>query len=297
MHFDERATMNSISYRTPSINIMALVLVLFGLAYFCEASAATPEDDRKQLLEIYKGRFPDKKVEDYVYGALMFSADAKAQYDSMMEMPPAELGLSKGKSLWEAPFKNGQSLATCFPDGGKGAAGNYPHFDKQLGKVVTFEMAINKCIRDNGGIEFRHDDMSKMGVVSLYARSLSDGMRTNVKVVGPEALAAYEAGKKFFYTRRGQLNFACASCHTGNAGNQVRNEFLSPAVGHTTHWPLFRGEATLGDLFTLQRRYGACSNLVRSTPLPLGSEAYNNLEYFHTYQSNGLPLQAGVWRK
>jgi L-cysteine S-thiosulfotransferase len=215
----------------------------------------------------------------------------------MMEMPAWEPYMDKGKALWERPFKNGKSFVSCFANGGRNVAGNYPKFDKALGKVVTFEMAINRCLRDNGEPEFSHDDVATMGLVSLYARSLSDGMQMNVKVESSEELAAYEAGKKFFYARRGQLNFACASCHVGNAGDRVRREFLSPTTGQATHWPLFRGEATLKDLFTLQRRYAACSALVRSTPLALGSEEYNDLEYFHSYMSNGLSLKSGVWRK
>jgi sulfur-oxidizing protein SoxA len=36
---------------------------------------------------------------------------------------------------------------------------------------------------------------------------------------------------------------------------------------------------------------------VRAVPFKIGSEEYNDLEYFHSYMSNGLPLQASVWRK
>lgn len=276
----------------------ALSLLLgISLPATAGGAAAGPEADRKQLLELYRAKFPDKKIEDHVLGALIFSPDAKFQYDAMMEMPAWEPVVDQGKAMWERPFRNGKRFADCFPNGGRNIAGSYPTFDKALGKVVTFEMAINRCLRANGEAEFKHDDMATMGLVSLYGRTLSDGTKMDVKVEGPEALAAYEAGKQFFYARRGQLNFACATCHVGNAGNHVRSEFLSPVTGQATHWPLFRGEATLKDLFTLHRRYAACSGLVRSTPLALGSEEYNNLEYFHSYMSNGLPIKAGVWRK
>jgi sulfur-oxidizing protein SoxA len=36
---------------------------------------------------------------------------------------------------------------------------------------------------------------------------------------------------------------------------------------------------------------------VRHVPDQAGSTRYDNLEYFHAYQSNGLPLQASVFRK
>jgi hypothetical protein len=35
----------------------------------------------------------------------------------------------------------------------------------------------------------------------------------------PRALAAYQNGEKYFYARRGQLNFSCASCHVQAAGD------------------------------------------------------------------------------
>jgi sulfur-oxidizing protein SoxA len=36
---------------------------------------------------------------------------------------------------------------------------------------------------------------------------------------------------------------------------------------------------------------------VRAVPFAAGSEELNNLEYFHSYLSNGLPLKASVYRR
>jgi sulfur-oxidizing protein SoxA len=36
---------------------------------------------------------------------------------------------------------------------------------------------------------------------------------------------------------------------------------------------------------------------VRATPKKADSEEYNDLEYFVTYMSNGLPMQTPVFRK
>jgi len=116
----------------------------------------------------------------------------------------------------------------------------------------------------------------------------------NVRVEGPKAAAAYEDGKKTFYSRRGQLNFACASCHVQNAGVRLRSELVSPAVGHAGHWPVFRGGDTL---MTLQQRYDDCFRRVRAVPPAPGSATMNNLEYFHSALSNGLPMKASVFRK
>lgn len=255
---------------------------------------ATPEQDRKDALEYFKHKFPNVKFEDYVHGAFIYSPDAYAQYQAIMEFPPYASVIEQGKKMWETPFKNGKTYASCFPNGAKNIAGLYPYFDDQLGKVVTFEMAINACRKANGEPEYVYGDAKTMGTLTAYARTLSDGMKMDIKVKGPKAEEAYEHGKHQFFARRGQLNFSCATCHVQNAGNLLRTEYLSPALGQATHWPVFRG----GDnLVTLQTRYVGCNKQVRAVPFKPGSTEYNDLEYFHSYISNGLPMEASVFRK
>lgn len=273
---------------------MLLAILSASLLFGAISANATPEQDRKQILEYFKHKFPNVKFDDYVHGALVFSPDALDQYREIMQFPPFESVIEKGKKMWETPFKNGKTYASCFPDGAKNIAGRYPYFDEKLGKVVTFEMAINACRRANGENELSYADMGTMGVLTSYARTLSDGMLMDIKVAGPRAEAAYERGKHHFYQRRGQLNFSCASCHVHQAGNIIRTEYLSPVLGQATHWPVFRGGE---NLFTLQKRYEGCNKLVRAVPFAEGSEEYNDLEYFHSYMSNGLPMHASVFRK
>jgi sulfur-oxidizing protein SoxA len=265
-----------------------------GIALGTVSAHASPEKDRQELIKYYTDKYPDIKVEDYVYGALAFDADSKAQYDAIMEFPPYDSEIDMGRKMWETPFKNGKTYANCLPNGGKHIAGNYPLFDEAKGKVVTLHDAINDCRTANGEDAFKVDDMKTMGLLTAYMRTLSDGMIMNIKAESPKAMAAYEDGKKTFFSRKGQLNFACASCHVQNAGLRLRSELISPAVGHAVHWPVFRG----GDnLFTLQRRYQGCFSQVRAVPPPQGGTTMNNLEYFHSALSNGLPLKASVFRK
>jgi L-cysteine S-thiosulfotransferase len=253
-----------------------------------------PEQERQYFVDLYRNKFPSHKLEDYVYGALMFSADAREQYESIMELPPFSAAIEQGKAMWDKPFANGKTFSDCFPNHGRDVAGNYPTYDSRLDKVVTFEMAINQCLKANGEPELKIGDMKTMGVLMAYARTLSDGMKMNIQVQDDGALKKFEEGKRFYFARRGQLNFACASCHMDNAGNTLRTEILSPAVGQATHWPVFRGGDNLN---TIQARYKRCLEQVRAVPFEIGSEEFNNLEYFHSYLSNGLPLKASVYRK
>ena len=272
----------------------ALVVLAACLGLGAAASHATPEQDRKGLLRALQRKLPGVNPKNYVFGALALDKDAMAQYDSIMEFPPFESVLDGGKEMWDKPFKNGKTFASCFPNGGVNVAGNYPYFDAKRGKVVTFEMAVNQCLADNGEETFKYDDMNTMGMLTAYARTLSDGMKMNVKVQGPGALAAYEAGRRFYFQRRGQLNFSCGSCHVDNAGNRIRADVLSPALGQATHWPVFRGGE---NLVTLHMRFRQCNAQVRAVPFEAGSEEYNNLEYYMSFVDNGLPLRASVFRK
>jgi sulfur-oxidizing protein SoxA len=256
-------------------------------------AATNPAKDRKALVAHYKKILPGIKYQDYIYGALAMNPDAKSQYDDIMEFPPYAIDLDKGQKMWETPFANGKTFASCFPHGGHKVAGNYPYFDNKANRVVTFEDAINTCLKKNGEKELKYAG-DEMGLLTAYARSLSDGMKVHVKVRGKAALAAYEKGKAYYYARRGQLNFSCASCHVQNAGKFIRSEQLSMMIGQATHWPEFRAGTKI---VPLQKRFMQCNKNTREKPQKANSEDYNNLEYFLTYMSNGLPMQTPVFRK
>jgi sulfur-oxidizing protein SoxA len=267
-----------------------LTTLLLGV---CIGAKAGPVEDRNDLIAYYKQIFPDIKFEDYIYGTLSMNASAKSQYEDIMAFPPYAIDLDKGQKVWESPFKNGKQFSSCFPDGGKNVAGIYPYYDKTTDRVVTFENAINACLKANGEQELSYGE-SEMGLLTAYARSLSDGMKVNVRVEGTDALAAYEKGKAYYYTRRGQLNFSCASCHVNNVGKLLRGDQLSMMIGQASHWPEFLAGT---DIMTLQKRFMQCNRNTRETPLKANSEEYNDLEYFLTYMSNGLPMQSPVYRK
>jgi sulfur-oxidizing protein SoxA len=211
-----------------------------------------------------------------------------------MEFPPFLGDLEGGKKIWETPFRNGSSFADCFSNRGHSVGGEYPYFDETLGKVMTFENAINACLRTNGERELAYGDREPMGLLIVYARTLSDGMRINIRVDSSGALGKYEAGKNLFFRRIGQLNAACAGCHLYKAGRIMRMEVISPALGQAAHWPIFRGGE---ELMTLQGRFRRCMEQMRAVPYGFDSDEWNNLEYFLTYLSNGLPLKPAVFRK
>ena len=249
---------------------------------------ADPESDRQALRHYFHKRFPDLPIEAYPDGTYALDDNARQQWEAIEEFPPYEFAIDEGKALFTTPFVNGKTYAACFPNGGIGIKQNYPFFDPNSRRVVTLELAINECRERNGEQPLPYG-RGELAHISAYLAYTSRGKPINVIVPDdPGARRAYEAGKKFYYSRRGQLNMACSSCHMVNAGLQLRAQTLSPVLGQTTHFPVFRSEwESLG---TLHRRYTVCNSQIRAKPFALQSETYRNLEYFHTYMSNGLPL-------
>lgn len=269
-------------------SLLAVLMLIASMS-----THAVPEDDRNALINHYKQMLPNIKFEDYVYGALAVNPEAKEQYESVMEFPPFAADIREGGLKWETPFRNGAQFSSCFKYGGNNAAASYPYFDDTAGRVITFENALNDCLKANKEHEIKYGS-KEMGSLTAYARSLSDNAKVNIKIKSAGALAAYENGKKIYFERRGQLNFSCANCHIDYAGRNIRSEQLSMMTGQATHWPVFRGGT---EMVTLQGRFASCEKSIRAIPREFNSTEYNNLEYFMTYMSNGLKMLSPVFRK
>ena len=264
------------------------------LVALCDLVLAAPETDRKAVLAYYQDRFPALELNDYGNGAYALSEDAYAQWQEIEEFPPYEFAVEEGQALFETPFSDGATYASCFANGGVGIRQDYPRFDPARGEVITLELAINECRAAHGEspLPYKKGDLA---VLSAYMAHTSRGQVFNIQVEGEPALAAYEAGKQFYYSKRGQLNFSCADCHMRNVCLRLRADQLSPSLGHPTHFPVYRSK--WGEMGTLQRRFAGCNRQVRAVPLPAQSPEYRNLEYFLTYMSNGLVINGPGSRK
>jgi sulfur-oxidizing protein SoxA len=269
--------------------LFALLLALAGAG----TAHAGPEEDRRMLIAHYKWTIPGVRFEDYVFGVLALDPALKSQYDDIMAFPPFSFDVDEGRKMWEQPLPDGKHFSSCFANGGRNVAGNYPRYDAAAHRVVTFEDDINACLEKNGGKPLDHGG-KPMALLTAYARSLSDNMKVNVKVEGPDALAAYEKGKRFYYALRGPRKISCASCHVDQAGKPVRGQPVSMLIGQATHYPVFIGGT---QPMTLQQRFRHCERNLGVVSGKLDSDEFNDLEYFMTYMSNGLPMQTPVYRK
>ncbi len=236
----------------------------------------------------FHNRFPAVPTSDFANGPYAVDAALRKQWEEIMQFPPYDFAVDEGKTAFETPFANGKSYADCFADHGIGIRQTFPYFDTKTGDVVTLDLAVNRCRVANGEKPLPYQT-GMMASITAYMSETSREKPFDIKIPDdPRAMAAYEDGKKYFYTRRGQLNFSCSSCHVGSSGQRLRGDILAPAIGILASFPIYRSD--WGSMGTIDRRFISCSSQMRSEPLPAQDVTYRNLEYFLSYMSNGVPI-------
>lgn len=288
--------------------IIAATALLVGITPMM--ADASPRGDLKQFRDYFTRMNPGIQRQAYANGIYALDENRRAEWENIEEFPPYEDGVDAGERL----FKK-YGVAKCFPNGGKGIRQNYPMF--KGGKVHTLEGDLMACLKKNG-VNTKKEKLKygkgKFAGIAAYMTSTSKNKKTNVKIDSSrKSMKAYNQGKRHFYAKRGQLNFSCADCHVYNHGMMARGNLLSPALGHTSHFPVWRrswakktaakkGKTGAFDGFgTIQRRYGGCNKQVRAKPLK-GKKGqqhpeYVALEYFHTYMSNGIKINGPAVRQ
>lgn len=257
---------------------------------------ADPARDRLETQQFFKRLFPQLQLQDYAEGVYAIDPIARDSWLAIEEFPPYEPALEAGEKLFKQPFKDEHSYADCLPNQGVAITQLYPLWRPIKGEVVTLEKALNDCrvLHQEAPLPYQKGAIAN---ILAYMAYNSRGKKINIQIPAndPRALAAYEQGKAFYYARRGQLNFSCASCHNQNAGKKIRSEVLSPVLGHTSHWPVYR--LFWGEMGTLHRRFNDCFELLRMPLLPAQSVELRNLEYFLSVMNNGIALNGPSTRK
>ncbi len=257
-------------------------------------ASASPQQDVKLYQKYFLQKFPSVPLQEFANGVYAVDEAHRENWEAIEEFPPYDPMIDEGKAMWNKPFANGKSYKSCF--GKPGVANKYPYWDAKKGMVMTLVLAVNECRTKNGEkpLAYKKGPLAKL---LAYMAFQSRGKVNRVKIPrnDPRALAAYEKGKQFYFARRGQLNFSCASCHMQNAGQKIRAEVISPSLGQSVHWPVYRSK--WGELGTLHWRFQGCNKQVRAKPFKPQSEEYRDLEYFLAYMSNGIKLNGPAARQ
>jgi sulfur-oxidizing protein SoxA len=265
--------------------------LLLALSLPLQASGGA-EAVRGEILSVLRERHPALSPADYAAGAAAFDPQRQAELERNRPAPGAAEAIEAGRKLWLRKFPNGRSLAGCFPNGGRRIAAAYPQYDRRLRRLVTLETAVNQCLRTHGQPLLDAADPDTMGAVLAYLRSLADGQKVAVRTGSAPAEERFEEGRRLYFTRMGQQNYSCASCHVRHAGSFFGDTAIPAPVGSAASWPHLRA----GKPVTLQVRIRECLDRMGAAPYPAGSDELAHVEYFLAFLSNGIPVRANAWR-
>jgi sulfur-oxidizing protein SoxA len=227
----------------------------------------------------------------YVYA----SPETRAMEDDDFSNP-GFLWVERGKALWNTP--DGTSHKSCESCHGaaetsmKGVGAAYPKYVASAGKVLDIEQRINQERTMRMGAAAFPWESRDLLALTAYVKLQSRGMPVAVTTDGP-AHAAWVEGKRFYTTRRGQLDMSCEQCHVQNNNNHLRTETLSQ--GQINGFPTYR--LSWQSLGSAQRRFRECNQQIRAQPLPYGSQEYVDLELYVASLGQGLPVETPAVRK
>lgn len=187
----------------------------------------------------------------------------------------------------------GKSCAECHSDieSFTGLHAEMPKVDEN-GTLVVMEDLINACRTERMEADPWGWSSAPMQAMVAAIGHQSRGMPMNVAVDGPAA-EFYEQGKEMYYTRYGQLELSCASCHEDNNGNYIRADHLSQ--GHINGFPTYRLKQA--KLISRHNRFRGCIRDTRAETFAEGSDEFRALELYVASRGNGLSVETPAVRQ
>jgi len=207
---------------------------------------------------------------------------------------PGMIFVDQGIDQWnEVAGTEQKACATCHegPESMKGVRAVYPKWNEGAGEVRTLAMQINDCRTNQMGAEPYKYDSGPMANMEALIAVQSRGMPVNVAIDGPVA-ETWEMGKELYYTRTGQLEMSCATCHEQNYGNFIRADHLSQ--GQINGFPVYRLKNA--KLNTVHGRFKGCVRDTRAETYSPGSAEFVALELYVASRGNGLSVEGPAVR-
>jgi sulfur-oxidizing protein SoxA len=170
-----------------------------------------------------RAQLPEVPAANYPLGSAAFDEELRARVEA--EAAAARRCSRPASRSGTRKFKNGRSLASCFPNGGRRVAAHL--------SAVRPALEARHHPRDGG--EPVPQDPQRALLRPADPQPWAASPRTCARSPTAEDRGArargaeerFEQGKRLYFTRMGQRNFACASCHLQGAGKRyVERRFL-----------------------------------------------------------------------
>ena len=272
----------------------AVALALAG------AAVAEPVDEKLVIdgeIEIVtKAKAPEGHPFDEVLSGWLFrTAETRAlEADSFIN--PAMLTVEDGERVWNTvEGTEGKSCASCHGNAAermKDIGAHYPKWDAATNRPVNIELQINKCREERMGAEAYAFDKGGQRPLTTYIKYQALGTPVSIDLSQGEMQKWWDAGKDLYYTRTGQLNLSCASCHEVNAGKYIRADHLSQ--GQVNGFPLYRLKNQ--GIVSLHNRFRGCIRDTRAEMPKAFSDELMALEVYVTWRGTGLSVETPAVR-
>lgn len=274
--------------------------VLFGAFTLASAANADPVDEELVIDDveiITRAPAPEGHPFDEVLSGWLFrEAETRAtEADSFSN--PGMLSVERGADIWNSVDGSaGKSCASCHNDAAssmKGVGARFPKWDPDAKRPINVELQINKCRTENMGAEAYKFDAEEQVALTTYIKHQSLGEPVKLNLSEGEMQQWWDKGKDLYYTRNGQLNFACSSCHEASMGKYIRADHLSQ--GQANGFPTYRFNT--GGMVSLQNRFRGCIRDTRAEMPKAFSDELMALEVYVTWRGTGLSVETPAVRQ
>lgn len=210
---------------------------------------------------------------------------------------PGMLAVERGEELWNTVDGSaGKSCTSCHgnaADSMKTVGANYPKWDAAAAKPVNVELQINKCRVAQMGAEAYGFDAPDQLALTAYVKHQALGTPMHLDLAAGDMQSWWDKGKAVYYTRMGQLNLACASCHEASTGKYIRADHLSQ--GQVNGFPTYRFNT--GGMVSLHNRFRGCIRDTRAEMPKAFSDELLALEVYVTWRGTGLSVETPAVRQ
>jgi len=210
---------------------------------------------------------------------------------------PGMLGVEAGEEIWNTVDGSmGKSCASCHDDAAESMAGvgaSYPKWDASTGKPTNIEQRINHCRVENMGAEPYAFDKNGQKPLTAYIKHQSLGQPLELDLAQGDMQTWRDKGEELYYTRTGQLDLSCATCHEKYNGKHIRADHLSQ--GNVNGFPTYRLKQS--DLVSLHNRFRGCIRDTRAEMPEAFSDDLMALEVYTTWRSQGLSVETPAVRQ
>ncbi len=282
------------------VSILATTLaVALGSVCLGTAANADPVDealviDGKPMIS--RAKAPEGHPFDEVLSGWLFREPETRALEIDSIENPGMLAVEEGETIWNTVEGTaGKSCASCHGDAAQSMAGvgaKYPKWDADSKRPIDIELMINKCRSEKMGAEPYAFDKGGQVPLTAYVKYQSQGEPVSIDLSQGEMQQWWDKGKELYYTRTGQLNLSCASCHEVSMGKHIRADHLSQ--GQINGFPLYRLKS---GMTSVQNRFRGCIRDTRAEVPKAFSDELMALEVYVTWRGTGLSVETPAVRQ